>query len=651
MNLFQKLVVGFILLTGIIVLNSCRKSEIITTPDSIAESKFFSLPSTADPMIGRIISELKVQKEKNPKLIESIVKRNGYPVWDKAQITKQNFLRRGMVAGEDTIVYIPLAIQGEEKVTAFFLATINNYIELQLYNKFEYEQFEFDTLGTNNANRLALQFMVLDFVTFGHKDFIIHDDRILKDFEIALGTRIKDRTVHIEYAGDNHYSRGWEVWEFEFCTSTRYLECTTNHSCCPDGSCSECQDQCWKTKKVCKKITKLVYYDDGYTPPSGGGGSGGGGGSLPGSPSTVQVCNPTPLIQNGLPPCPKGNSLGWEPIEPLTTISILSTSLNLTHDQINWLNNNPVFADELLAFLIESQGSVANGTNLPFYPSENPEAIIAAKSTLEVAMTGIVEAGFDQTHFAILVSNLPIPHNQTAFDPMWPFYFAMECINIKAEHPEWSNTKVYLEASLEVVHILLDVAGMVPVIGEIADLTNGGIYVLQGDGVNATLSFAATIPISGWATTTAKYAKKLITALDGSKRTLKWYKEANGMIKFGDRGLLRKVLGLSKGDSRVAHHLVPWEHCDKGIIQKAAAGDFHMNEILNGIPLSTVQHNGSHTLYNDKVYVKLQNLLSSATAQNWSNAQCANEIRNLANNIRNWIVTHPNESINNIIIP
>ena len=36
---------------------------------------------------------------------------------------------------------------------------------------------------------------------------------------------------------------------------------------------------------------------------------------------------------------------------------------------------------------------------------------------------------------------------------------------------------------------------------------------------------------------------------------------------------------------------------------------------------------------------------------NWNNEQCANAVRNLTNNIKNWIVAHPNESINNIIIP
>jgi len=55
-----------------------------------------------------------------------------------------------------------------------------------------------------------------------------------------------------------------------------------------------------------------------------------------------------------------------------------------------------------------------------------------------------------------------------------------------------------------VVHAVLDVAGMVPVIGEVADLANAAIYAAEGDYVNASLSAAAAIPFAGWAATGAK---------------------------------------------------------------------------------------------------------------------------------------------------
>jgi len=59
----------------------------------------------------------------------------------------------------------------------------------------------------------------------------------------------------------------------------------------------------------------------------------------------------------------------------------------------------------------------------------------------------------------------------------------------------------------------LDVAGVVPVIGEVADGINAGIYTLRGDYVNAGLSGAAMIPFLGWGATGAKLGKKGYTTV------------------------------------------------------------------------------------------------------------------------------------------
>ncbi len=184
-----------------------------------------------------------------------------------------------------------------------------------------------------------------------------------------------------------------------------------------------------------------------------------------------------------------------------------------------------------------------------------------------------------------------------------------------------------------------------------ADLTNGIIYTLEGDGINATLSFAATIPIAGWAATGAKIAKRSIVALNGSKRILYLKKTINGVIDFGDRGLLRDVLGLATGDARQAHHLIPWEKGPSLLVQKASAAGFHLNEIVNGIPLTKIQHNGSHRIYSDLIENKLNALWIQYGGTNMTALTADGVVRNLANQIKTWIVAHPNESINNIILP
>jgi len=55
---------------------------------------------------------------------------------------------------------------------------------------------------------------------------------------------------------------------------------------------------------------------------------------------------------------------------------------------------------------------------------------------------------------------------------------------------------------------MLDIAGLVPGFGEIADGINAAIYVARGDYANAALSAAAMIPIGGQAATAAKLGMK-----------------------------------------------------------------------------------------------------------------------------------------------
>ncbi|MFR9755052.1 DNRLRE domain-containing protein [Streptomyces sp. TR06-5] len=69
----------------------------------------------------------------------------------------------------------------------------------------------------------------------------------------------------------------------------------------------------------------------------------------------------------------------------------------------------------------------------------------------------------------------------------------------------------------DIGHTALDVAGMVPVVGEAADVANGVWYAAEGDYANAALSMAAAIPGAGNAATAAKWAKKGAKAVDAVK--------------------------------------------------------------------------------------------------------------------------------------
>ena len=373
--------------------------------------------------------------------------------------------------------------------------------------------------------------------------------------------------------------------------------------------------------------------DDG----NGGGGGGGGGGCTTCNPPEC----PAEVWYNIIPDPPCENI----PLSP--TVVYINNLLNLNPVRIEWLNSHQYEAS-VIKQMLDSNWIFIEGDDVF---AVDPNAIIASRITIDGMMGNYINGPYNTAHYNHIKQHIPGYENHQNFDPIYWMHFRIQCVLIKLEHPEWSNLKIYWEASKEVIQLSLDIIGLVPVIGEVADLANGIIYTIQGDGVNATLSFAAMIPIGGWVATGTKFAKKLIIAADNSRRTLKWMKLPSNIINFGDRGLLRKILGLAGGDSRIAHHLIPWEHGIKDIIQKAAHGDFHLNEILNGIPLTAIQHNGSHAVYNQKIADKLQYLWDNFGQGGMSIQTAQTLVRNLGNDIRAWIVAHPNESINNIILP
>jgi len=79
------------------------------------------------------------------------------------------------------------------------------------------------------------------------------------------------------------------------------------------------------------------------------------------------------------------------------------------------------------------------------------------------------------------------------------------------------NKKPWWEKGLDGLQLGLDIAGLIPGFGEIADGINAGIYAARGDYLNAALSAAAMIPGAGWGATAAKYANKSDNFMDAAR--------------------------------------------------------------------------------------------------------------------------------------
>ena len=69
----------------------------------------------------------------------------------------------------------------------------------------------------------------------------------------------------------------------------------------------------------------------------------------------------------------------------------------------------------------------------------------------------------------------------------------------------------------DIGHAVLDVAGLVPVVGEVADVANGIWYAAEGNYVDMALSFASAIPLAGYGASAAKAVRYGDKAVDAAR--------------------------------------------------------------------------------------------------------------------------------------
>jgi hypothetical protein len=78
------------------------------------------------------------------------------------------------------------------------------------------------------------------------------------------------------------------------------------------------------------------------------------------------------------------------------------------------------------------------------------------------------------------------------------------------------------EGMLNILQMYLDGVGLVPGLGEPADLANAVISLARGNYVDAGLSASSAIPIAGWFATAGKWAKRGFKAADAAENALKY---------------------------------------------------------------------------------------------------------------------------------
>ncbi|UPQ80068.1 AHH domain-containing protein [Flavobacterium azooxidireducens] len=373
------------------------------------------------------------------------------------------------------------------------------------------------------------------------------------------------------------------------------------------------------------------------------------GGSSPGSSQPGEPSNNSLTTIVGVPDMPR--------------VSYLTEPLSLDARQNDYLVDNPDVEYQLGSFIDQNTiNDLIDPAAMTFaqeliktleeFNSENEDTSLlldVTKSTIYAFNNGYFTQPLDDGFFNYIddYSSLAYTDPNTAIN--FARMFVAHCAVIKQENPTWSHVKVFARAYVDTVQLLLDFAGLVPAIGEVADLANGTIYLIQGDGVNASLSYASAIPVAGWFSAGVKFAKRA----DGLKYLVKG---TNNLITFGayNSKKFRQACGIATGDAtKQAHHLIPRgsQIIEHEVVQRAAKatnnGGFHIDQALNGVAVATWRNQPNHPNYNNKIYTKLQNYIQqnpSATP-----TQCYNQLMVILNQAKQAVINNPNTHLNDLV--
>jgi len=135
----------------------------------------------------------------------------------------------------------------------------------------------------------------------------------------------------------------------------------------------------------------------------------------------------------------------------------------------------------------------------------------------------------------------------------------------EANPPVDTGTKI-----LDSVQMGLDAVGLIPGIGEFADLANAGISALRGDWEGAVMSLVAAIPFVGWFGTAAKAGKRGANMMDAASAAAKRADSApkkpvagkgnnkdGGKVKGGGRDCTLRKYSKGCPGGKTPHHVVP----------------------------------------------------------------------------------------------
>jgi hypothetical protein len=95
------------------------------------------------------------------------------------------------ITAEDTLIYIPFALQDSNTVNGYLLARINDNIEIQINLASDYLNYSFNNFNGMSASQYVFNLIALDKLAFGHNDYTINDPRLFSDSALKQTRSVK----------------------------------------------------------------------------------------------------------------------------------------------------------------------------------------------------------------------------------------------------------------------------------------------------------------------------------------------------------------------------------------------------------------------------------------------------------------------------
>ena len=649
---------SLISLLCIFLLSGCRDSLLdtktfdepvstdLTHVNSKLKSQFFEIPDGIRPEFKEILLSIQAQDQVNQFVTQDWVAQNGIPIWDKifsptASGTENSLGTRSSRSVKD-MSFIPLKDTITQEIKSFIAAykVDGNAFGFRLYNKNALLNF---FPPNSEAKKKVISMLAI------HAFF---EDNINGKKKLTLpapfNEELKDVKIKMKKSNDlNVRSSCYEVcieWNFvPIALLPLNWDCYV--ICTYDGP-----------------ITDISDYGGGSSCSLCSGGLGSTGSSTGGGSPNSGFTALDGLIYNGSFLATLNAAL--EPggitehdfaqqypeyVTLLHNLKALNQYLtNFDNTDLEFFARNPESIIPLTTFFAQG-GSISDGIQHKNLLKEDPDYLAANK-----------QAGFPTVGSESWEKNVVVPF----LGPELVIEYTVWCAVLKKQNPTWPDWKIRSKAlwntTIELVHTGFDILGLIPVGGEVFDFANGVIYTIQGDGLNATFSFAATLPIAGWASTGAKYAVLSVKTAIGAKNLKITRNAVTGFFEFSHAQQFRKMVGVTDIEQE-AHHLIPKNVWESPLVQLAAQGKstfFHGNHPKNGIAVKKFTTNlldgihANHPNYDIRLNLLLNREMGKLTALFGSNIppdEAAKKLIEIQDFLKALIQNNPDIKIDDLI--